>query len=461
MNLLKLEELKKSQIHFIGIGGSGMSGLARISLAMGIKTSGSDMKHSQIIEDLKNLGAKTFIGHSRENINDQGIIVISSAISPENPELKRARELGLTILTRAQALAIFMEGKKSIAVAGTHGKTTTTSMLPVALQSLGLDPSFAIGGTINRGGTNAHLGSGDFFISEADESDGSFLTYKPFGAVITNIELDHVDNFPNLEAVLKLFEKFVESIQNNGFLVIGVDGSGARELLSRIKRKDLNILTYGKTGSDITFSHLYLKPMGAMARASHLGKVLGELETSIPGEHNLLNALAVLGVGIATNLPISEFISGIKNFTGARRRFEIKGKVNGITVVDDYGHHPTEIEVTLQAARTYIGTGKIFVIFQPHRYSRTTAFSKEFATSLRGADKVYLLEVYSAGESPIPGVNSKLISDNLTNATYNPSMVEVIEEVSKLAKPGDLIMTLGAGDVSALAPAILENLNEN
>ena len=457
---MNLETLKSIELHFVGIGGSGMSGLARIALAMGIKVSGSDLKDSPTIKELSNLGVKTFIGHKPENLNRDCVLVVSSAIESDNVELIRASELSLPILTRAEALAIFMEGKFAIAIAGTHGKTTTTSMLTVAFQSLGLDPSFAIGGSIARGGTNAHFGSGNYFVAEADESDGSFLAYKPHGAVVTNIELDHVDNFPNIEAILDLFENFVASIKSGGFLVICIDGENQRKLLDHVKRDDLTIISYGQSNADLTYSHLYLKPTGAMARIVHGGKILGELETSVPGEHNLLNALAVIGVGIATNQPVSELMNGIKNFTGARRRFEIKGAINGITVVDDYGHHPTEIEVTLKAARNFIGEGRIFVIFQPHRYSRTATFVNEFANSLRTADKVYLLEVYGAGENPIPGISSKLIADQLENATFNPSMVEVIELVAEEAKPGDLILTLGAGDVSSLGPAILESLNE-
>jgi UDP-N-acetylmuramate--alanine ligase len=456
---MNLAELKKSKIHFVGIGGSGMSGLARIALAMGIKTSGSDAKDSQTLKDLAALGAEVYVGHDGSHISENSVLVVSSAIGSTNPELLKAEELKLPIIGRAKALALFMEGKKSIAVAGTHGKTTTTSMLTVALQSLGLNPSFAIGGTINRGGTNAHFGSGDYFVAEADESDGSFLEYRPLGAIITNIELDHVDNFPDIKAIMDVFQKFVASIQPGGFLVAGTDSPKVRELLSLTKREDLKVITYGSSDADLTYSHLALKPTGAFARVTNKGKVLGELEISVPGEHNISNALAVIGVGIATDQPVSELISGIKSFTGARRRFEVKGKAGGVTVVDDYGHHPTEIRVTLAAAKTFAGSGKVIVIFQPHRYSRTAAFVKEFAQALSIADKVFLLEVYSAGENPIPGISSKLISDLTPKSIYNPSMIEVVADAAKEASVGDLIITLGAGDVSALAPAILENLN--
>jgi UDP-N-acetylmuramate--alanine ligase len=458
---MNLDTLKQAGIHFVGIGGSGMSGLARIALLMGIKTSGSDAKDSKTLQDLAGLGAEIYRGHDSANISGKPILVVSSAISKENAEVLRAQELGLPIISRAQALSLFMEGKKSIAIAGTHGKTTTTSMLTVALQTLGLDPSFAIGGTINRGGTNAHYGSGSFFIAEADESDGSLLTYKPSGAVITNIELDHVDNFPDIESIKDVFQKFINSIQPDGFLVAGVDSPYLRELIAANKRSDLNVITYGCADADLVYSHLALSPNGGFARIAYKGKILGELETVVPGEHNVLNALAVIGTGIALNLPSTEVISGIKNFTGARRRFELKGRVKGISVVDDYGHHPTEIEVTLKAAKNFAGTGKVRIIFQPHRYSRTAAFTEEFAKALALADQVYLLEVYGAGENPIPGVTSKSIADLIPGAIYNPSMIEVVGDIVKNSNPGDLIMTLGAGDVSALAPAILDNLNAN
>ncbi len=458
---MNLAELKSSKLHFIGIGGSGMSGLARIALQMGIRVSGSDAKDSQSLKDLRELGAETFLGHDAANLMEGSVLVVSSAISQNNPELVKAKELNLSILSRAQTLAIFMEGKKSIAIAGTHGKTTTTSMLTVAFQGLGLNPSFAIGGTINRGGANAHFGTGEYFIAEADESDGSFLEYKPFGAVITNIELDHVDNFPNIESIMDLFKKFVASIQPGGFLIAGIDSPKVVELLSQVARGDIEIITYGKSEADLTYSHASLTPTGSFARVAHNGKVLGEIELAVPGEHNISNALAVLGCAIAAKEPVTEVMKTLTTFTGARRRFEIKGSAKGITVVDDYGHHPTEIRVTLEAARNFATKGRVIVIFQPHRYSRTAAFTKEFANSLSIADQVFLLEVYSAGENPIPGVTSKSISDLITGSIYNPSMIEVVADVSKLAKSGDLIITLGAGDVSALAPVILETLNEN
>jgi len=456
---MKLTDLTRHQLHFIGIGGSGMSGLARIALAMGIATSGSDAKKSAALDALTTLGAETYVGHSESNIKENQIVVVSSAIPATNPELKKAQELGLPILSRAKLLALFMENKRSIAVAGTHGKTTTTSALTVALQSLGLDPSFAIGGTINRGGTNSHLGSGEYFVAEADESDGSFLEYRPFGAIITNIELDHVDNFPTLEAIEGLFKDFISSIQPGGFLVFCSDYPQIEALLKSAGRDDLTIVRYGINSNDLTFTNLSLQKTGSFARIIHRGKVLGELELSVPGEHNLLNALAVIGVAIALGLSPLEMMKGLRNFTGARRRFEIRGVAKEVTVIDDYGHHPTEIIATLKVARTFARDGRVIAIFQPHRYSRTKEFINEFRNSLRLADKTYLLEVYGAGEDPIPGVSSALIAKDLDSATFNPSMVEVAQEVANFAQAGDVVITLGAGDVNALVPVIIENIN--
>jgi UDP-N-acetylmuramate--alanine ligase len=357
-----------------------------------------------------------------------------------------------------------MEGKRAVAVAGTHGKTTTTSMLTVALQRAAEDPSFAIGGMINNSGTNAHLGTGDIFVAEADESDGSFLAYKPLGAIITNLELDHVDHFPTLESLMSAFEEFILSIQSGGFLVACGDDENVRMLLSRIKRTDIQTITYGTTNpeNDFQLSRIHLESGSAIGRITHTGKVLGELELSIPGEHNLLNATAALAASHALGIPLAEIFTGLVEFSGARRRFELKGTVNKIRVVDDYGHHPTEVRVTLETARRYAGTGTLYVIFQPHRYSRTQMFAHDFGVSLDLADQVYLLEVYAASEEPIPGVSSALIARGRDEGKfhYQPSMIDVITEISGRAKPGDVIMTLGAGDVNSLGPVLLTALGE-
>ena len=458
---MKLAELAEKRIHFIGLGGAGMSGIARIMLAKGINISGSDAKDSSVLSGLKTLGAQVFIGHAASNIGDADILVVSSAIDQSNPEIIAANAKALVILTRAQALALLMSESKSVAVAGTHGKTTTTSMLTVALQQAGLDPSFAIGGMINRGGTNAHWGSGEIFIAEADESDGSFLAYKPFGAIVTNIELDHVDNFPDIESVNKIFVDFVNSIQPGGFLVAGIDSPGVAHLLSQIERRDIEIITYGES-ADYSISHVSLQPTESHARITKLGKVLGEISLTIPGNHNVENATAALATAIKLGAPVADLLVGLNKFSGAKRRFENRGTVGGVTVVDDYGHHPTEVKVTLETAKRFAGSGRVIAIFQPHRYSRTSMFVDQFAEVLELADHTYLLEIYAASEAAMPGVSSILIANAMKSesVTFEPSMIDVVSYAVSEAKPGDLIITLGAGDVNLLVPLILQTLEE-
>ena len=458
---MKLAELAEKRIHFIGLGGAGMSGIARIMLAKGINISGSDAKDSSVLSGLKTLGAQVFIGHAASNIGDADILVVSSAIDQSNPEIIAANDKGLVILTRAQALALLMSESKSVAVAGTHGKTTTTSMLTVALQQAGLDPSFAIGGMINRGGTNAHWGSGEIFIAEADESDGSFLAYKPFGAIVTNIELDHVDNFPDIESVNKIFVDFVNSIQPGGFLVAGIDSPGVAHLLSQIERRDIEIITYGES-ADYSISHVSLQPTESHARITKLGKVLGEISLTIPGNHNVENATAALATAIKLGAPVADLLVGLNKFSGAKRRFENRGTVGGVTVIDDYGHHPTEVKVTLETAKRFAGSGRVIAIFQPHRYSRTAMFVDQFAEVLELADHTYLLEIYAASEAAMPGVSSILIANAMKSesVTFEPSMIDVVSYAVSEAKPGDLIITLGAGDVNLLVPLILQTLEE-
>ena len=458
---MKLAELAEKRIHFIGLGGAGMSGIARIMLAKGINISGSDAKDSSVLSGLKTLGAQVFIGHAASNIGDADILVVSSAIDQSNPEIIAANAKGLVILTRAQALALLMSESKSVAVAGTHGKTTTTSMLTVALQQAGLDPSFAIGGMINRGGTNAHWGSGEIFIAEADESDGSFLAYKPFGAIVTNIELDHVDNFPDIESVNKIFVDFVNSIQPGGFLVAGIDSPGVAHLLSQIERRDIEIITYGES-ADYSISHVSLQPTESHARITKLGKVLGEISLTIPGNHNVDNATAALATAFKLGAPVADLLVGLNKFSGAKRRFENRGTVGGVTVVDDYGHHPTEVKVTLETAKRFAGSGRVIAIFQPHRYSRTSMFVDQFAEVLELADHTYLLEIYAASEAAMPGVSSILIANAMKSesVTFEPSMIDVVSYAVSEAKPGDLIITLGAGDVNLLVPLILQTLEE-
>ena len=456
-----LADLAKLKIHFIGIGGAGMSGIARIMLAKGFTVSGSDKNDSAVLTSLRALGATIFVGHAPENITDSELVIVSSAINEKNSELSSAIAKGLPIAARATALAWLMSESISVAVAGTHGKTTTTAMLTVALQSAGVDPSFAIGGTINTAGTNAHSGSGQIFVAEADESDGSFLAYRPSGAIITNIELDHVDHFASEKEVFDVFLQFVESIKPGGFLVACGDDAGVNTLLKQITRKDLKVYLYGKSAiNDFRIDKIFLAPTKSTSVVSNTGRKIGELNLSVAGEHNLLNALAAFAAACALQIPEQKALNGLETFTGTRRRFELKGEVSGIKVIDDYGHHPTELIVTLTAARNLAQSGRVLVIFQPHRYSRTAAFAMQFSKALELADFTYLLEVYAASEKPMAGVSSLLIAKNLSSekVKYEPSMIQVVEEVASLAKPGDVIITLGAGDVSSLGDPILQAL---
>ena len=453
----QLSSLIGKRIHFIGIGGAGMSGLARIALSHGITVSGSDAKDSSVVIALSALGATVSTSHLASNVDGSDLVVYSNAISESNAERMRAKELNLPILTRAAALAVLMSDSKSIAVAGTHGKTTTSSMLAVALQACAADPSFAIGGTITASGSNAHRGTGEIFVAEADESDGSFIEYHPYAAIVTNVEHDHVDFFATPESVAQAFTDFAATIKKEGFLTYCADDPGALALSQRVE--SIELVSYGlHESADLHIDQIELLTMGSRARAIWKGRSVGHIELQVPGQHNLLNAAGALATGLKLGFPVADLLTGLATFRGTGRRFEIKGVVHGVRVIDDYGHHPTEINVTLEAARRYADEGRLIVIFQPHRYSRTKAFAAQFASELSVADRAIVLEVYAASEKPIEGVSSKLITSMMSKGDYIPNFVEVTDSVVADAQPGDVIVTLGAGDVSSLAPIIVEGL---
>lgn len=453
-----LQSLVGKRVHFIGIGGAGMSGLARISLSHSITVTGSDAKDSSVVEALRTLGATIATSHSAHNVDGADAVVFSTAISANNSELLRAKELNLPVLTRAGALAVLMSESKSVAVAGTHGKTTTSSMMAVALQACGADPSFAIGGTITASGSNAHRGTGEIFVAEADESDGSFIEYHPFAAIVTNIEHDHVDYFQTPQSVADAFKAFAATISPQGFLTYCRDDAGAKALAD--SGLLTTVISYGTSDDcDLILDSIELEAMGGRARAIWRGKVVGVIELQVPGHHNLLNAAAVLATGLNLGFSAAELLTGLATFRGTGRRFEHKGTVHGIRVIDDYGHHPTEINVTLAAARRFAGEGRLIVIFQPHRYSRTQAFFQEFAKALDKADRAVILEIYAASEKEIPGVSSRMITDAMEKGEYIPNFLDVTESVVNQAQPMDVIITLGAGDVSSLAPIIVDGLS--
>lgn len=454
----KLEDLVGRQVHFVGVGGAGMSGLARIMASEGIRVTGSDIKESSVLAALRAVGVKVFEGHVEGNVEGADFVVFSSAINPQNPELLRANELRIPCLSRAQALAILMSESKSIAVAGTHGKTTTTSMLTVAIQGCGEDPSFAIGGILKASGSNAHKGTGQYFVAEADESDGSFVEYHPYGAIITNIEHDHVDFFATPESVFAAFKDFVDTISPEGFLVYCADDAGASSIGKEVTH--CRTFTYGADeDSDLHIDQIELSPSTSRARALWKGRFIGTLELQTPGHHNLLNASAALAAGLALGLPAAQLIAGLATFHGTGRRFELKGQIHGIRVIDDYGHHPTEIQVTLETARRYATDGRLLVIFQPHRYTRTRAFTAQFAQALDIADRVWVLEVYASSEKPIPGVSGLSITKLMKKGEFEPNFMATISAVIEEARPGDVILTLGAGDVSSLGPLIVDGLS--
>lgn len=453
------ESFLGKRIHFIGIGGSGMSGLARIALSDGITVSGSDSKDSTVLTALAALGATIFNSHSPSNVDGADVVIYSTAISANNPEIARALERSIPIMTRANALALLMHGLTSIAIAGTHGKTTTSSMATVAFQACGTDPSFAIGGTLSASGSNAHRGSGKYFIAEADESDGSFIAYHPHAAIVTNIEHDHVDFFATADEVTQVFANFAKTIPSDGYLIYCNDDPGSRTLGEAVSH--CTTYSYGTdASSDLKIDQIELTPAGSRGRAIWKGTVVGTIELTVPGKHNLLNAAGTLALAMALGLNPAAFLSGLTSFRGAGRRFELKATVNGIRIVDDYGHHPTEISVTLEAARRYADAGRVLVIFQPHRYTRTQAFLDGFAASLDSADDVTLLEIYAASEKPIPGVSAELIAEKMKHGIFLPNFVDASERIIALAQPGDVILTLGAGDVNSLAPIIADGLTK-
>ena len=448
------------RLHFIGIGGAGMSGLARIALSHGISVTGSDAKDSSVLSALTALGAQVWPEHKASQVDGADFIIYSTAISATNVEIIRAKELQVPLLTRAQALATLMSQSRSIAVAGTHGKTTTSSMLTVALQSCGLDPSFAIGGTLTSSGSNAHKGTGDLFVAEADESDGSFIEYHPYAAIVTNVEHDHVDYFQKPEDVTNAFNSFAATIAQDGILVYCNDDPGSVALgKGSALRKDIKAISYGTTeGSDLFIDSINLLAMGSTSRVLWRGRLVGTLSLQVPGLHNVLNAGAAIAMGLALEAPGADLLAGLASFHGAGRRFELKGTVHGIRVIDDYGHHPTEITVTLTAAKRYASDGRVLAIFQPHRYSRTQAFMNEFSKALDIADEVVLLEIYAASEKPIPGVSAEQIAVDMKHGRFIPNFIEASDWVIENAKPGDVILTLGAGDVNSLAPIICDGL---
>ncbi|NYI03233.1 UDP-N-acetylmuramate--L-alanine ligase [Allostreptomyces psammosilenae] len=466
--------------HFVGIGGAGMSGLAKILTLRGAKVSGSDAKESTVVLALRRLGAEVHVGHAAENVPPVATaLVVSSAIRPDNPELLAARERGLPVVHRSDALARLMDGRRSIAVAGTHGKTTTTSMLAVALTGLGLDPSFAIGGDLNEPGSNAHHGTGDLFVAEADESDRSFHKYAPDVAIVLNVELDHHANYASLEEVYESFETFAGRITPGGTLVVGADDPGARELTRRLRPRAeagrLRIVTVGAADdADVRIDSITPRGLASDLRVRFTTDIAGAADAtagtelaftvSVPGRHYAHNATAALAAGVAAGVPAAGMAEALGTYQGVRRRLQLKGTAAGVQVVDSYAHHPTEIAADLEAIRQNAAGGRVLVVFQPHLFSRTQQLGEEMGRALALADAALVTDIYPAREDPVPGVTSRIVAHAALEhgglVRLAPAMADIPDVVAGMAAPGDLVLTMGAGDVTSLGPQILARLEQ-
>lgn len=443
------------RVHFIGIGGVGMSAVARIMVSRGVSVSGSDAKDLPVMRDLADAGARIHVGYDAGNLWEARTIVAGSAIRPDNPELAAARAQGLPVLHRSQALAATMAGHRVVTVAGTHGKSTTTSMVAVLLKEAGFDPTFAIGANVPALGVNAAHGSSDIFVAEADESDGSFLNYRPLIAVVTNVEADHLDHYGTAEAVFASFDSFAALLPAQGVLLACADDPGARALAERTAAKGTTrVLTYG-TADD---ADIRLTDDGAGSVSVTVDGDTYRLDLQVPGRHNALNAAAAFGVALELGVDPAAAAAALGHFTGASRRFEFKGQGRGVRVYDDYAHHPTEVRAALSAARSVAGPSKVHVLFQPHLFSRTREFAAEFAEALDLADTALVLDIYPAREDPIPGVTSALITDKLSKGRL-VTPEEAVAAVTGAALEGDVVLTVGAGDVTGYGPLIVEQLD--
>ncbi|WP_037671771.1 UDP-N-acetylmuramate--L-alanine ligase [Streptomyces griseus] len=448
--------------HFIGIGGAGMSGIAKILAQRGAKVAGSDAKESETVAALRALGATVHIGHAAAHLaDDASCVVVSSAIRQDNPELARAAELGIPVVHRSDALARLMDGLRPIAVAGTHGKTTTTSMLAVSLSELGLKPSYAIGGDLDAPGSNALHGEGEIFVAEADESDRSFHKYAPEVAIVLNVELDHHANYASMDEIYESFETFAGRIVPGGTLVVSADHEGARELTRRLAGT-VRTVTYGEAeDADVRVPSVLAQGLKSQVTVVMDGREL-TFGVSVPGRHYALNAVAALAAGAALGVPADELAPALAAYTGVKRRLQLKGEAAGVQVIDSYAHHPTEMTADLEAMRAAAGEARILVVFQPHLFSRTQELGKEMGQSLALADASVVLDIYPAREDPIPGVTSELIIEAARAAGAEVTAVHDKDEVPSLiagmARPGDLVLTMGAGDVTDLGPRILDRL---
>ena len=450
------------RVHFIGIGGIGMSGIAEVLLTMGYAVSGSDLRSSAVTERLAGMGATIFVGHAAANAAACDVVVTSTAVAKDNPEVMEARSRKIPVIQRAEMLAELMRLKYGIAIAGMHGKTTTTSMVAAVLAGGGLDPTVVVGGRVDAMGSNARLGTSRYLVAEADESDRSFLKLGAILAVVTNLDREHMDTYADMADVEQAFVAFMDKVPFYGAVTACVDNAMLREILPRVTRK---VYTYGES-EDADFRLKVLESDGgshAKFEVNTRGLLLGPFELHVPGKHNLLNATAAVAIGVQLGIAPEKIAAGLKSFRGVDRRFQTKGVVAGVTVIDDYGHHPTEIKATLQAARE-CGYGRVLVLFQPHRYTRTRDLMAEFGAAFGDADAVQVLDIYAASEQPIEGVSGESLAAEMRKnggrVQYAASMKEAVERLAADARPGDMVMTMGAGNVVQAGGMLLEALGK-
>lgn len=454
---------KPQHLHFTGIGGIGMSGIAEVLLNLGYKISGSDLKLSATTEHLSQLGAHIYEGHSAENVGTAKAVVVSSAVDAANPEVLEARRRGIPVIPRGELLAELMRLKYGIAIAGSHGKTTTTSMTAAILSGGGLDPTVVVGGKVAAmGGSNARIGRSDFLVVESDESDGSFLKLSPILAVITNIDREHLDHYSGIDEIREAFREFTNKVPFYGAAILCLDDENVQQMLPSINRRTI---TYGRSSqADLRITESVTGHFESRFRVRARGRDLGEFHLRLPGPHNVLNATAAIGIGLELDVKLDAIREALAGFTGVERRFQTRGEARGITVIDDYGHHPTEIRATLTAARL-CRFNRIHAIFQPHRYTRTHALMDEFARSFHQADSVYVLDIYAASEKPIEGVTGELLAERMRDfghrcAEYTGTIDQAIEAVLNNVREGDVVLTLGAGNVWQTGERLLERLCE-
>ena len=451
---------KIRRIHFVGIGGIGMSGIAEVLHNLGYLVSGSDSRESETTRRLASLGVRVVIGHQAENLGEADVVVRSSAVGQENAEVAAARQRLVPVIQRAEMLAELMRMKYGVAVAGTHGKTTTTSMVATVLARGGLDPTMVIGGRLNALGSNAKLGRGDFLVAEADESDGSFLKLSPTIAVVTTVDAEHLDYYRDLAHIQDTFVEFINKVPFYGMAVLCLDQENIQAILPRVEKR---YVTYGlRSQADVLARDVEFAGMTSACRVFWKGELLGRLALNVPGLHNVYNALAAVVVGMDLDLRFEVIRDALAEFTGVDRRFQVRGEAGGITVVDDYAHHPVELKATLNAAKDGFGR-RVIAVFQPHRYSRTQALLGEFSTAFYQADRLFVTEIYTAGEAPIPGVSGRQIADGVAghghrHVTYVADKSELAKAVLDQAAPGDMVLTLGAGDIWRVGEEILDRL---